>query len=155
MSHVIAPPHGLSEVRRVFGDIRVVDGIVMPQSWEDVHMVLVNDLPGYSGHKVYLNKAIEDPLREALTACAMLNDGYLIKHLGCFAPRAKRGHPDEISLHSFGIAVDINPDQNPRGNPMVRDIPDAWVAEFERVGWTWGGRFPTADGMHFQYATGC
>ena len=118
-------------------------------------MTTVTDLPGYEGKKVYLNKDIENPLRDALTACLALNDGYCIQHLGCFAPRAKRGHPDQMSLHSWGIAVDINADQNPRGNPMVRDIPDAWVHAFEAVGWTWGGRFPTADPMHLQFASGC
>lgn len=116
-------------------------------------MKIVSDLPGV-GRRVYLNRAIEAPLRLALQRCIDRHDGYVIRTLGCFAPRASRSDANRLSTHSWGIAVDINADTNPMRSPMVRDIPDAWVAAFEACGWTWGGRWKTPDPMHFQFARG-
>lgn len=151
---IVAPPHGLAAVRATFGPIVVADGeITGPAHWESANMKTVSDLPGI-GRRVYLNRAIEAPLRLALARCIERHDGYVIRSLGCFAPRAKRSNPDRLSLHSWGVAVDINADTNPMRKPMQKDIPDEWVAIFEAVGWTWGGRFPTPDPMHFQWASG-
>lgn len=166
---VLKPPHGLTELRATFGPISVADGqIVSPPHWESVNMKMVSDLPGWN-KRLYLNRAIEAPLRLALRRCVDLLDGYVIHSLGCFAPRAKRANPDALSLHSWGIAVDICADNNPlcpspRPTPAVgerdengrllRDLPDAWVEIFESIGWTWGGRWARPDCMHMQWASG-
>lgn len=135
---------------------RLVDGTVLTGAqWERRHMTIVDALPGLpTGKRLYVNKQIVAPLTDALASCMALADGYKIRTIGCFAPRAKRGQPDSLSLHSYGIAVDINADANPMRAPMVRDIPDGWVAAFEALGWTWGGRWRTPDPMHFQFAKG-
>ena len=75
-----------------------------------------------------------------------------------------------LSQHSYGWAVDINPLQNPyvRADGTVlrrparryldrsQDLPgmihegDVVVRAFERIGWSWGGRWTTIrDDMHF------
>ena len=152
-------PNGLAEVRALYGDIVVQNGqIVGPPHWESQNMVMIpaGVLPGWSG-RLYTNKAMVDPLTRALTRCVALGDGYAVKTLGSFAPRLKRGL-NAPSLHSWGIAVDINADDNPlqRGVPtaqLQKTIPDTWVAIFEEEGFYWGGRF--GDPMHFQIATGC
>lgn len=155
----VPPPNGLEELRHRFGALEVRGGaIIGPAGWESRNMHTVVDLPLWSPRRVYLNNALEAPLREALRRCRELDDGYQLRTLGCFAPRAKRTNPDHLSVHSWGLAVDLNASSNPlspsRGAPMVRDIPDAWVAAFEAVGFTWGGRFLHPDPMHFQWASG-
>jgi hypothetical protein len=151
----IKPPHGYAEVRAMFGDIQVNGGqIVAPKGWESANMIKVPSLPGWP-HPAYLNKGILEQVTAALAGCVALGDGYQIITLGFFAPRGSRSHPDRLSMHSWAIAPDINADTNPRGNPMVRDIPDEWVQTFKDCGWIWGGDFPTADPMHFQWASGC
>lgn len=60
-----------------------------------------------------------------------------------------------LSAHSFGIAVDINWDENCNGCDnftMPREIVDA----FESYGFRWGGRYKAIfgariDAMHFEY----
>lgn len=151
------PPHGLLAIRAVFGDITVEGGqVVAPRTWEAVNMVLVNDLP-LVGHKLYVHRLIADPLRAALQACADLQDGYQIRTIGCFNPRPKRVSGD-LSVHSWGAAVDVNADTNPlapaAGAPVVKDIPDAWIAAFKAAGFTWGGDFHRPDPMHFQFCSG-
>jgi len=70
---------------------------------------------------------------------------------------------DQPSLHSAGIAVDIDPKENPYsdGDPFAGKIgPDHVAAALEirntdgaRV-WSWGGHWNTPDRMHFQLDTG-
>lgn len=151
----LTPPHGLQAIRQTYGQIVVSgDQVISPIGWEAVHLITVRDLPGYEGRGVRIHRKVEMPLRAALARCKALDDGYKIQSLGCWCVRAKRGGSKELSLHSWAIAVDVNAATNPRGNPMRRDIPDAWVRAFEAEGWSWGGHFQTADPMHFQYASG-
>lgn len=163
----VPPPHGLSGMLATFGVIHVENGqIVSPKNWESASMVSVPDLPG-APRKLYCNKQIVAPLRMALERCVALGDGYAIHTLGCFAPRAKRVNGD-LSVHSWGAAVDINADSNPLApaagkvapvgamlaGKVLRDIPEAWVQIFREVGWTWGGLFNRPDPMHFQWCAG-
>lgn len=160
-SAALSPAHGLDDLRARFGAIEVRGGaIIGPPGWESRNMHTATDLPGWP--RLYLNNAIEAPLRAALAACLALADGYEIRTLGCFAPRCKRVNGD-LSVHSWGLAVDINSGSNPLAaapGPVLpagaygRDLPDAWVACFEAAGWTWGGRFHRADPMHFQWCAG-
>jgi len=58
-----------------------------------------------------------------------------------------------LSMHSWGIAIDINPARNALGTAGT--MPDWYVKIWEDRGWTWGGRFSRKDPMHFQFASGC
>ncbi|BBK35054.1 hypothetical protein STAQ_01320 [Allostella sp. ATCC 35155] len=68
---------------------------------------------------------------------------------------------DRLSLHGFGIAIDVAPneegywktaDTDAKGRPIRRNhIPPAIVAAFEREGFVWGGRWNRFDVFHFEY----
>ena len=77
------------------------------------------------------------------------------------------------SAHALGLAVDVNPFQNPyRKDDLVlpelasayldrdRDLPGMIVdggpvvAAFERIGWTWGGRWRSPVDLHHFSETG-
>lgn len=62
------------------------------------------------------------------------------------------------SLHSYAIALDLNPSRNPRGTPLTTDMPSALYEWAEgcvtadsgvRV-FAWGGRWKNPDPMHYQ-----
>jgi len=60
------------------------------------------------------------------------------------------------SLHSWGIAIDINPGANPYqpGNygPPQTDIPPQIIDIFKKYGFAWGGDWPgERDAMHFEW----
>ena len=58
-----------------------------------------------------------------------------------------------LSMHAFGLAIDINPDLFPQGQNRI--FPDPHVVEiFQDHGFHWGIFFPNPDPMHFQFATG-
>lgn len=60
----------------------------------------------------------------------------------------------KLSLHSYGIAIDWDPDHNPRQKPLTCTLPDWWFDIWHRHGWSDGRRFRTPDPMHVQFATG-
>ena len=66
---------------------------------------------------------------------------------GCFNIRAKRASKS-MSLHSWGIAIDINAAWNRFGKKptMSKELVDC----FANAGFSWGGYWRTPDGMHFQ-----
>lgn len=62
------------------------------------------------------------------------------------------------SLHAFGIAEDINWNENPYGHTLKTDMPAAMIADIEAIRtksgaqvWRWGGRYSgNKDAMHFE-----
>jgi D-alanyl-D-alanine carboxypeptidase len=81
-----------------------------------------------------------------------------IKYGGCYQWRAKRTAAGELSLHTWGIAVDVEPAENPLGEPWVDNgvrLDPRIIHAFKDLGWFWGGDFQhTKDPQHFQWATG-
>ncbi len=94
---------------------------------------------------------------------------YLVPAGGGYAPRCIAGTA-RLSVHAFGIAVDLNPKYGqywlyglPAGTteqsfeasnkPLRYDnkMPLQIVAIFEKHGFIWGGRWYHFDGMHFEY----
>jgi hypothetical protein len=70
-------------------------------------------------------------------------------YAGCYAPRRIRPG-GSLSLHAWGLAVDLNASANPFGGRSRQD--PRLVRIMERHGFTWGGDFPTTpDPMHFEY----
>lgn len=57
------------------------------------------------------------------------------------------------SNHSWGLAIDINWNENPQRSPLHSEIPPAVVAMWNDCGWFWGGFYAhsTPDAMHFEY----
>lgn len=78
---------------------------------------------------------------------------------GAFNWRANRNKPTEQSLHSFGIALDINPTKNPNyastERPCKTDMPAALINIMKNNGFRWGGDYKTVcDSMHFEWVKG-
>lgn len=70
---------------------------------------------------------------------------------GCYVPRfIERDGSRPLSMHAWGLAIDINTLENPKG---VRPRMDPRiVAIFEKWGFRWGGRWSPPDGHHFELA---
>jgi hypothetical protein len=71
------------------------------------------------------------------------------EYSGCYAPR--RIQPSgTLSLHAWGLAVDLNAASNPVGGESNQD--PRLIRAMERHGFSWGGDFPTVpDPMHFEF----
>lgn len=71
---------------------------------------------------------------------------------GCYVPRFIDRDPSKpLSLHAFGLAIDFNVSTNGLG---TRGDMDPRIVEiFERLGFTWGGRWSRPDPMHFELSS--
>ncbi len=99
--------------------------------------------------KLYCNKEMIGPLMQAFSN---IIDRGLINELktwdGCFNVRKKRGL-NSLSLHSWGIAIDINAAWNGLGKTPTMSAK--LVKCFTDAGFEWGGTWKNRpDGMHFQ-----
>jgi hypothetical protein len=91
-------------------------------------------------------------LRSAMAELRRRGLGHLVdpaEYAGCYAPR--RIQPSgTLSLHAWGLAVDLNAASNPFGGESNQD--PRLVRAMERHGFSWGGDFPTVpDPMHFEF----
>jgi len=68
---------------------------------------------------------------------------------GCFHPRRIGFGRENLSRHSWGIAIDLNVDFALPGSGPVP--PDEFIAIMGRHGFRWGGDFTTPDNHHFEW----
>ena len=101
--------------------------------------------------KIYCNRIMIEPLTKVFNN--IISRG-LINHLktwdGCFNIRNKRG-ATSASLHSWGIAIDINAAWNGFGKTPT--ISMELVKCFTDAGFDWGGIWSKPDGMHLELRT--
>lgn len=101
--------------------------------------------------RLYCNKDIVSPLSHAFQN--LINRG-LVSELktfdGCFNIRKQRGAQSQ-SLHSWGVAIDVNAAWNGLGKQPV--LTPGFVACFTDAGFDWGGTWKRLDGMHFQLSS--
>jgi hypothetical protein len=144
-----------SKLPEKFG--KIIGGV-----WEDQSKWMVSStLPKflepywrYNGLKVttiYMNKTMVDPFFKALKLVEKRKLESCIQSFdGCFALRKSRRN-EKQSVHSWGMAFDINASTNRLGEKPTIDL--RLVHCFEEYGFVWGGRWKCPDGMHFQYVT--
>lgn len=98
--------------------------------------------------RLYCNKDLVIPLTNAFRE--LITSGY-VRELktfdGCFNIRTQRG-ATVPSLHSWGIAFDVNAAWNQLKNTPV--LTPGFVKCFTDNNFDWGGTFQRRDGMHFQ-----
>lgn len=173
MSLDLVVPHGIDAVRETFGDpesFLLVDGSVSPR-WPQKILgsarlpfpLFLSWVPGQTVTRIGCHRlivpAVEGAFEELRDADFGKNrpitpsGNRINEYGGCYAWRAVRGSARKPSMHSWAIALDLDPVENALGKEPKMD-PEA-VAILERHGFRWGGRFARQDGMHFQYATGC
>lgn len=101
--------------------------------------------------RIYCNKDIKGNLIDALQNIYDRNLDHLVKSYdGCFNIRRSKGGAD-YSVHSWGLAIDINATTNGYGKDPQMDLE--LVKCFTDAGFEWGGYWRKPDGMHFECLT--
>jgi hypothetical protein len=142
----VAPPDGWQLFFQGDDGLVPVSGIRMHRLLEDVFLAVLDDVRDAVQQQLG-SSATDDDVR------ARLHELRLDQHGGGFNFRKITGG-QSLSLHSFGIAIDWDPENNPRKKPLTRTLPDFWYDIWKAHGWGDGRRFPTPDPMHVQFATG-
>jgi hypothetical protein len=102
--------------------------------------------------RVTCNKGMIPQLRSALID--VVRQGLADKihpgqYGGCYVPRYIANDPAKgLSLHSWGIAIDLNVPENQRGT--VGRMDRTVVSIFKKWGFAWGGDWSYTDPMHFE-----
>ncbi|WP_416414496.1 M15 family metallopeptidase [Pantoea sp. App145] len=159
-------PHQ-NEVDSFYGDPRGANG-EESESWVAENIVYVRPpweivtawdfMPVKSGVKIH--KKCADSLETIFTRIwdaadqqqQKINEWGMNLYAGGFNFRIMR-NATRLSMHSWGCAIDFDSAKNAFGNPspnfaLIPPVLDAFSSEE----WTWGGRWTTPDGMHWQAA---
>ena len=128
------------------------DGTVAPDpAWvaANIRTEQVPILGAVTGHEVLfpqLRGALEEVVARGLAD--RIDPG---QFGGCYVPRFIGRDPAQgLSLHTWGIAVDLNVPGNQRGT--VGEMDRTVVDIFQRWGFAWGGDWGYTDPMHFELA---
>ena len=126
------------------------DGTINPdQGWVNAY-IRTETVPILG--EVTCNKAYIPQLRGALTEIVQLGLASEIhpeEYAGCYYPRYIGRDPSNgLSLHSWGIAVDLNVPGNLQGT--AGEMDRRVVAIMKKWGMAWGGDWSYTDPMHFE-----
>jgi hypothetical protein len=120
------------------------------------HNMVLFDVPaeleiGVIPKKIYCNKDMVAPIAAAFKNLISRGKVAELKTWdGCFNIRKMRGI-NSPSLHSWGIAIDINAAWNGLGKQP--QLSAEFVKCFTDAGFDWGGTWQRLDGMHFQLSS--
>ena len=113
-------------------------------------------VPQSGGLRVQVHEAMLPSLQQVAAGLrAHAEDGrvYEISSAWAFTPRTIAGRY-HVSRHAMGLAIDLNPAQNPFRNDAVfiSDMPDWFVQTWRDAGFCWGGDWRgSKDPMHFSW----
>lgn len=142
----VAPPNAWQLFYQDDKKIVKVSGIRMHRLLKDSFISVLDDIWDHARHEIG-NSPSDDQVRE------WLHKRRLDLHGGGFNFRKVTGG-SQLSLHSYGIAIDWDPMHNPRQKPLKKTLPDWWYEVWKKNGWSDGRHFKTPDPMHVQFATG-
>lgn len=144
-------PSTRAQMARIFGDIKYVNTaggqVRITNGWARRNMVKV-ELP-IVGRR-WIHRKLVAHFSAALRYIEGEGLANEISQFGTWAPRHILHNPRKpLSLHSWGIAVDINWFENHYGDKS--SLHPVIIEGFKKFGFTWGGDWRTKDPMHFQY----
>jgi hypothetical protein len=164
IASTLTPPSGLEQIAAIFGDVHEYvqpNGTLDPR-WQTEFMdhaelpfpLLLSWDHSRSVHQFVCHKRLAGVFESVFAKTLARELQPRIKSFGgCFAFRPQRTSV-KLSTHSWGIAIDLNPETSPQGS---RGDMDAEVIEiFRAAGFEWGGDWSgdRRDPMHFQFCTG-
>lgn len=173
-------PNGREEIQQMFGTPNNNDG-TLSEVWEEQNIRKITPPVGWQLYYqddhgpvpvsgIRLHRKLEENFRSVLTSIwnhakgeigtgasdeqirKWLHDRRLDQHSGGFNFRPIHGS-NNLSLHSYGIAIDWDADHNPQGHSS-HTLPDWWYQIWRDHGWSDGRHFSNPDPMHVQFATG-
>ena len=160
----LLPPYELDEIMIAFGDIFNHinnDGTIKPK-WELDQMGLaylpftipLAVCPSIEVDKIYCHKKLISTFTNVFQIIQeRALRPYVRSYGGCYVYRSKYNDP-QLSTHSWGIAIDLNPETNLPGTRG--DMHPEVIEVFQSYGFEWGGNWKRREKnpMHFQWCTG-
>ena len=160
----LACPHGLDQIRATFGDIfkYVLPDHTLDLRWQTEFLTRIT-LPFPLALSWDKSRTVSEMTCHKLIASIFtdvlgrLQSAGLQEKItsfgGCFSFRPQRTGT-KLSAHSWGIAIDLNPETNAQGT--AGNMDSGVIEIFRDAGFEWGGDWQgrVRDPMHFQFCTG-
>ncbi len=160
----LMPPHGIDQILTTFGNIfsYVRDDHTLDPRWE-AEFLRSTPLPFPLAlswdttrrvTEMRCHKLVAPIFVEAFTKIQSASlQNKLTTFGGCFSFRPQRTGA-KLSAHSWGIAIDLNPETNAQST--AGNMDPGIISIFREVGFEWGGQWQGSarDPMHFQFCTG-
>lgn len=148
-------PDGVKQLKQVFGNFTYIEikanpvgRIQIDPKWVAANIVTTS-VPSLGS--VQCHKLIAPALVNVFKALQAQGLAKSLEYFGCFFPRHKMWNPaKQLSVHSWGVAIDLNAETNKVGTAGNMDV--RVIRVFAEHGFYWGGNF--GDPMHFQYCLG-
>jgi len=139
-------------------DVRVFEARNMVM-W-DIPLYINTHIPALP-NKIYCNKDLIGPLQKVFYSLIETGLSREIKTWdGCYNVRLIRGSKTVLSVHSWGLAIDMNASHNPLGYSKdeakangLKPFSLSFDETFRSNGFKCGIDFKRGDGMHFEYTT--
>lgn len=155
-------PHGYDDLRKAYGDPKEKDSpaggdaLINDPDWVRSNIV---DTVLFTGRHVKFHKLVAAELVE-LHRLASTVSKYTPLSVQTYVPRRKRNGakaPRPPSMHTFGIAFDVDPAQNAWGRTSGTKLHNypMFAAFFRAAGWRCGIDWDPTDPMHIQAVSGC
>ncbi|MDH3249405.1 MAG: M15 family metallopeptidase, partial [Acidimicrobiia bacterium] len=131
------------------GDQIQIDPAWVEENIEFVNLPILGPFRCHRSVVPYIEAAIDEAIESGLAGLIDPDDFQVAG--GCYNPRKIRGGDKggAISRHAWGIAIDINPSDNPYGG-IVR-FDERLASIFRGWGFAWGGGWLYTDGAHFEW----
>lgn len=141
---------------------------------EEVESQLVT--VNFKGHEIRVHAKAREAFEKVIQNITKMELNYSFDTIKHFNWREATGATGKMSLHSWGIAIDINGARNPycpyqwneytnlteeqktkcKSGELVTDLPQAVINTFLDNCFQWGGRWYTSkDAMHFEWHGNC
>ena len=162
MSEKLAIPHGLPQLIATYGtpwpyvdrkpawEMAILDTVALPHALPYAYGP--TEVYRIRGHRLVVQRVAD--ILMACLADGVPKDRLAYGGMYCWRPKRTRG---ELSTHTWGIALDLDPARNPQGRRWdggERMVPPSVVRRFEDAGFVWGGRWGLPDCQHFQAVDG-
>jgi hypothetical protein len=154
-----------AEADHFYGNPRGADPAHPSAAWESKNLVRIEPpfQMTYAGRPIKtikIHRLCADSLARVLSDIAhaashmpnVLSQWGVTIFGGTYNYRLMRGG-NRLSMHSYGCAIDLDPERNSMGDrtPHFASCPEVLEA-FRKEGWVWLGPTSAHDGMHFQAA---
>jgi len=156
-----------NELAHGFGAHQIGSDGMPTARWEDSFLTTFNAPypmrlswePGITVRKIRCHRVVAKSLSRCLEdilthygSIEAVREARMDLYGGCYMYRRARGG-NSLSVHAWGAAIDLDPEENGLGKPWVKDkgmMPEAVIKIFKDQGWYWGGDFKRPDAMHFE-----
>ncbi len=144
----VVPP---ALIKVAYGEFAVADGrgreLSVDPAWRD-EVIVTAEVPLLG--RVTCHPDTVTALTDAMGALESAGLGHLVDpaaFAGCYAPR-RIAAGGAVSRHAWGIAVDLNVGDNPRGSFSTQDR--RLVEAMRDAGFGWGGTWLVPDPAHYE-----